>query len=233
MMYLKVSGKVLLGIAVTLSIYLSITAIWASLTVSDVLPKITISNKQSLLTTEQENILLKIEDPTFYEHAGLDISEGQGLTTITSSVARNVFLFGEKLSGVEGSFQSFYRGVFKCCKRVDLGRDIMALVLNQNLSKEQQLQLFVSESYMGGYKGKQIKGFSGAASSYFYKPLSDLTDDEFITLVAMLKAPNYYHPTKGAKHLQARVASIKKILAGTCKPSGWLDTEYKYCVGNI
>jgi len=231
-MYLKVSGKVLLGIAVALSIYLSITAIWASLIVSDVLPEVTKSNKQSLLTIEQEKILLKIEDPTFYEHAGLDISEGQGLTTITSSVARNVFLFGENLSGAAGSFQSLYRGVFKCCKRIDLGRDIMALVLNQNLSKEQQLQLFVSSSYMGGYKGRQIKGFPAAASSYFKKSLSDITEDEFITLVAMLKAPNYFHPTKGAKQLKTRVSSIKKILAGTCKPRGWLDTEYKYCAGN-
>lgn len=231
-MYLKVSGKVLLGTAVALSIYLSITATWASLSVSALLPEITTSNEQPLLTTAQENILLKIEDPTFYDHAGIDISEGQGLTTITSSLARNVFLFGESLTGVKGSFQSFYRGVFKCCKRVDLGRDVMALILNQNLSKEQQLQLFVSSSYMGGHKGRQIKGFPAAASSYFNKPLSELSNNEFITLVAMLKAPNYYHPTKGAKNLEVRASSIKKIIAGTCKPSGWLDTKYKHCAGN-
>ena len=190
-------------------------------------------NELSLLTTEQKDILLKIEDPTFYEHSGLDISEGQGLTTITSSLARNVFLFGKTLPGVKGNFQSFYRGVFKCCKKADLGRDIMALVLNQNLSKEQQLQLFVSSSYMGGYKGRQINGFQTAANSYFNKPLSALSNDEFMSLVAMLKAPNYFHPTKGAKNLEVRVSSIKKIIAGTCKPSGWLDTKYKHCAGDI
>src|SRR5690606_37043057 len=97
---------------------------------------------------------------------------------------------------------------------------------------ELQLQFYVSSSYMGAYKGRQIIGLPTAAETYFSKSLAELSDDEFIALVAMLKAPNYFHPEKGAKHLENRIYNIKKILAGTCKPDGWFDTRYTHCANS-
>ncbi|OUS28196.1 hypothetical protein A9Q99_11690 [Gammaproteobacteria bacterium 45_16_T64] len=231
-MYLRMLGKTILGIGVVIAGYLTIVAIWASVSISSLLPAGATESKLPLLTPEQKNILLQIEDPTFYEHAGLDVSQGQGLTTITSSLARTVFLFGEKLSGIKGGFQSFYRGVFACCKKIDIGRDVMALVLDHNLSKDQQLQLFVSRIYMGGNKGIQLTGLPSAASSYFEKPLANLSNIEFITLVAMLKSPNHFHPSKGAMQLKTRVSSIERILSGDCQPNGWFDTTYEHCISN-
>lgn len=228
-MYLKVSAKIILSIVFIVIVYLAIAFVWASLSIEYLLTGETITSEEPMLTQKQKNILLKIEDPTFYEHAGIDISQGQGLTTITSSLARDIFLFREKLPGVKGRLQSFYRGVFNCCKKIDVGRDMMALVLNRNLKKQLQLQFYVSTSYMGASNGKQVIGLPAAAKTYFNKPLSELSDDEFIALVAMLKAPNYFHPEKGAKHLESRISRIKKILAGTCKPDGWFDTEYERC----
>lgn len=229
---MKVLGKTILGIGSAVAMYLAVVAIWASLSVSHLLPVVTASSELSLLTPEQKGILLEIEDPTFYEHAGLDISQGQGLTTITSSLARNLFLFGEQLFGIKGGFQSLYRGVFKCCKKIDFGRDVMALVLHHNLSKDQQLRLFVSSIYMGNNKGTPVQGLPAAANSYFGKPLPNLSSIEFVNLVAMLKSPNYFHPSRGAAQLKARVSSIEKILSGACKPRGWFDTSYKHCAGN-
>ncbi len=222
-MHLKVLVKVFLGLLSIIFLYLSIVLIWASFSVTQVLPKITDINEPSILSEEQKYILLKIEDPVFYSHYGLNISQGQGLTTITSSLARNMFLFGEELTGVKGGFQSFYRSVFECCKKVDLGRDMMALVLNHNLSKDHQLYIFVTSSYMGSNKGKSVIGLKAAANTYFGKYISNLSNGEFITLVAMLKAPDFFHPTKGSEELKSRVANINKILAGTCKANGWLD----------
>jgi membrane carboxypeptidase/penicillin-binding protein len=232
MMHLRILGKGILGLGLAITLYLIIVAMWASVSVSYVLPKAPTGNELPLLTLEQKEILLKIEDPTFYNHAGLDISLGQGLTTITSSLARDIFLFGSKLSGIKGGFQSFYRGVFNCCKKVDFGRDVMALVLNRNLSKDQQLHLFVSSVYMGSYKGIQIHGLAAAAEKYFKQPLLNLSNEDFITLVAMLKAPNYFHPSKGLAQLKSRTLRISKILAGECKPSGWFDTTYRHCTNN-
>lgn len=231
-MYLKVARNFVLGIVLIVFLYLVVVLAWASLSVEYLLTEEAIVSETSMLTHNQEDILLKIEDPTFYEHAGIDISPGQGLTTITSSLARDVFLFRVKLPGVKGRFQSFYRGVFNCCKKIDLGRDMMALILNKSLAKELQLQLYISSSYMGAYDGKQIIGLPAAAKAYFNKSLVELSDDEFIALVAMLKAPNYFHPEKGAKRLESRIYKIKKILDGTCKPDGWFDTKYMHCANS-
>jgi membrane carboxypeptidase/penicillin-binding protein len=230
MAYLKIVGKAMLGLCLAIVVYLTIVAIWASLSVAYLLPMVTEGGESSLLKTEQKTILLKIEDPTFYDHIGIDASQGQGLTTITSSLARDVFLFGGRQVGIKGGFQTFYRAVFNCCKKVDIGRDIMALVLDHNLSKQQQLRLFVSSTYMGGNNGEQLLGLPAAASRYFGKTLPNLSSQEFISLVAMLKAPNYYHPSKGVLELKARISRIEKIVYGECQPSGWFDTSYEHCL---
>ncbi len=218
-----------IGILGVICLYLVVVGIWASLSVAELLPNSFANNGQLFLTKEQSDILLKIEDPTFYNHAGIDLSLGQGLTTITSSLAFNVFLSGRKLDGVKGGFQSFYGAVFACCKKVDFGRDVMALVLNKHLSKENQLHLFISTVYMGRYNRKSVVGLPAAAHVYFNKNISELSKDEFIMLVAMLDAPNYYNPIHGVQQLNSRILKIKSILSGACKPKGWFDTEYKQC----
>lgn len=226
-MYLTL--KMSISIILALLGYLAVVYVWALLSVDYLVQEAPTVKSSYILSSSQADILLKVEDPTFYEHLGLDLSDGQGLTTITSCLARDVFLFNKKLKGIKGSFQSFYREVFNCCKKIDLGRDVMALVLNQNLTKEQQLTLYVSNSYMGGSNGKEIIGLPAAANEYFNKTISELTDHEFTVLVAMLKAPNYFHPHKGVNNLKDRVDKIKKIIAGTCKPDGWFDTKYEHC----
>lgn len=225
--------KCILGIIFIISLYLVIVAAWATLSVGELLPKSIASNKQPLLTQQQTHILLKIEDPTFFDHAGIDLSQGQGLTTITSSLAREIFLSGKELMGVRGGLQSFYKAVFSCCKKIDIGRDVMALVLNKNMSKEQQLQLFISSVYMGQHDRKAVVGLPAAANVYFNKNLLELSREEFVTLIAMIKSPNFYHPVNGAKQLEYRVFKINSFLAGTCKPSGWFDTEYVNCKSEI
>jgi membrane carboxypeptidase/penicillin-binding protein len=209
-------------------LYLATAAVWASLSVDDLLPGST-SNERNRLTQQQTDMLLRIEDPTFFQHAGLDVSRGQGLTTITSSLARSVFLSGKQLTGARGYFQSFYEVAFDCCKKIDLGRDVMALVLHRRLSKAKQLELFVSTVYMGRHNRRAVTGLADAANIYFDKDLPNLSAGEFATLVAMIKAPNVYHPVRGAERLESRVSRVTSILAGTCEPSGWLDTEYEHC----
>ncbi len=228
----KIILKYILGPVSVFSLYLIVVGCWASLTVIELLPDSMANSGELLLTKQQLEILLKIEDPTFYNHLGVDLSSGQGLTTITSSLARDIFLSDKKLEGVRGGFQSFYSAVFVCCKTFDFGRDVMALVLNKHLSKEKQLQLFISTVYMGQNNGRGVVGLSEAAVAYFDKSLSDLSKEEYIVLVAMLDAPNYYHPVKGAGQLKSRVSKIKSILSGACKPKGWLDTKYSHCNDN-
>lgn len=220
------------AIAAVLSVsllYLGIVAIWANSVAPELLSTLSSENPVTGLNPKHLAALIKIEDPSFYDHGGLDISNGQGLTTITSTVAKTVFLGDHQLEGSKGSLQSFYRGVFNCCKRIDFGRDIMALVLNSHATKQEQLNIFMATSYLGSLNGREVVGFEEAADAYYGKRLDELTSDEFNGLVAMLLAPNYYHPLMNPQIHAQRVKRVTAVITGQCEPNGWLDLTYEHC----
>lgn len=221
--------KFSLLILITLAAYFSIVAVWAMASISTVLPDQPVVAPALLLPPERIEALLKIEDPRFYAHIGVDLSNGQGLTTITSSLAREKFLLGTDLSGIRGGLQSVYRAIFACCKKVDFGRDVMAVVLNANVSKDRQLSLYLTEVYMGSMKGVQIRGLGQASELYFNKSLGELTDHEFAGLIGMIKAPNDFHPVKNRPLFDARWAKVEAVISGRCRPDGVFDTNYDHC----
>lgn len=211
-------------------LYLMVVWIWANSAAPDLLEQVDQNNVLEDMAPRHMAALVKIEDPTFYAHRGLDVSNGQGLTTITSAVARTVFLGDGQMGGVKGRLQSFYRGVFDCCKRIDFGRDVMALVLNSRLAKQDQLNIFINNAYFGtSDDGQAVVGFRKAAVTYYGKALSELTDDEFYGIVAMLLAPNYYHPLKNPLIHAQRVSRLKAVVNEQCEPDGWLDLTYEHC----
>jgi membrane carboxypeptidase/penicillin-binding protein len=211
-----------------LTVYLGIAAVWAAVSFDDAMAHMP-AVEHSPLSAPQAAILLKVEDPTFYTHHGLSLADGQGAATISSALARELYLSDLRLSGAEGIFQRFYRAVFGCCRKIDLGRDTMAIVLDAKLPKERQLALYADSVYMGTHRGMQVHGLEQAAQSYLGKPLRDLTEHEFIGLVAMIKAPNQYHPLRAAAAHAQRVARIEALLAGQCRPGGWFDTSLDAC----
>jgi penicillin-binding protein 2A len=70
----------------------------------------------------------------------------------------------------------------------------LASALEQQLSKEDILTLYVNNVFLGGGKGSpNVYGFLAAAEEYFGKrSIADLTLDETCTLVAMLPQPNAF-----------------------------------------
>ncbi|MDN4037920.1 transglycosylase domain-containing protein [Massilia sp. YIM B02443] len=217
-----------LWLPLLLAAYLLTAASWAWLN-ADALLKQVSAESRTLLTERQTAILLRVEDPNFLTHSGLSVAKGQGLATISSALARDLFLYGERLDGAAGALQSLYRVVFNCCKRIDLGRDVMALVVDAKLSKAQQLALYAGSVYMGTHDGAQVQGLPDAALRYVDKPLAQLNEQEFIGLVAMIKAPNQYHPSKAPVEHARRAARIAALVAGQCQPDGWLDTSFDSC----
>lgn len=219
----------LIGLFLFLFVYLGIVWIWAASASPELLAEISRGRQDTVLKPQYREALLIIEDPKFFEHRGLDISNGQGLTTITSGLAKVVFLESHQLDGARGVLQSFYRGVFDCCKKIDLGRDVMALVLHSKTTKQEQLNLFLNNAYLGSFHGKGVVGFDDAAAAYYGKQLSDLTEEEFYGLVAMLIAPNYYHPLNNPSAHAERVKRVKAVVNGQCEPDGWRDLTYDHC----
>lgn len=167
------------------------------------------------LSASQTDVLIKVEDPTFWENDGLDFkTPGQGLTTLTQSLAKQLY------------FDGFTPGLQKLELML-----ISKFALAGLASKEDILSAFLATAYLGQDESGPIIGFSNAALRWHDKTLNSLSDDEFISLVAMLIAPNTLSPKKNPIENQERVERIKRLISGRCVPSGLLDVTLVNCAG--
>ena len=142
---------------------------------------------------------ISAEDQKFWSHRGVDpvaiaraayfdvLQYGQGkrpigASTITQQVAKNMLL---------GNEVSIARKVKEL---------ILAVRIDQSMSKEHVLELYLNEIYLG----LQAYGVAAAAQAYFSKPLDDLTLAEAAFLAALPKAPNNYNPFRLADAAKGR-----------------------------
>ncbi|WP_037309793.1 penicillin-binding protein 1A [Ruegeria halocynthiae] len=140
---------------------------------------------------------ISAEDKNFYSHQGYDprgiIAAGfeaikskgenvRGASTITQQVMKNFLLSGD-------------RKAERKIKEI-----ILATRLEDTLDKEQILELYMNEIFLG----QNSYGVTAAAQTYFNKTLQDLAPHEAATLAAMPKAPSKYHPVYERDRLLAR-----------------------------
>ena len=147
-----------------------------------------------------QNAVLSIEDERFYSHFGLDIvSIGratvrnllalrlvEGGSTLTQQLAKNLFLSPKK---------SFSRKLMEIPT---------ALSIERHLSKQQILELYLNEVYLGQEGAVAIHGMPEAATAFFGKKLEDLKVDEAATLAGMIKAPSLFNPRRFADRAKER-----------------------------
>jgi membrane peptidoglycan carboxypeptidase len=158
---------------------------------------------------------LLLTTPTFYRHHGVDSrTPGAGYTTITQGIVK--FLF----------FDGFRPGLLRWRK---VQQTIIAVAFNARVSKEEQLRLFVNNAYLGDQRGHSVRGFSEASEAYFGKSFAQLSDDEYLGIVAMLVAPVKYSLALHPEQNHERVQRIKRLLARECAPTAVEDVEYPGC----
>ena len=139
--------------------------------------------------------ILAAEDERFYSHGGVDylsilraaasnLASGtqQGAGTITMQVARNFFLTREKT-------------VTRKLREV-----MLAWKIEDNLSKDEILQLYVNQIFLG----QRAYGFAAASQIYFGKALKDVTPAEAAMLAGLPKAPSAYNPISNPKRAKTR-----------------------------
>lgn len=165
------------------------------------------------LSPRQREILLAVEDPNFTGHGGVDFSTpGAGLTTITQSASKRL------------GFDKFRPGLGK------IRQTGYALGLESKLSKEQILALWLDTLEMGKGPDGWMVGFHDASSAVYGKAPADLSEAEFIRLVAVLIAPSAYDLFNPQDHkLAERAARIERLVAGACTPSGFSDVWLDGC----
>ena len=145
---------------------------------------------------ELKNAIISAEDERFYEHAGIDyigvlraayanlVAGGrrQGASTITMQVARNFFLSSEK---------TLTRKLYEA---------LLAFKIEHSLTKEQILELYVNQIYLG----QRAYGFGAASQIYFGKSLDKLSLGETAMLAGLPKAPSLYNPIANPQRAKQR-----------------------------
>ncbi len=134
--------------------------------------------------------LIAMEDRSFFEHYGIsmrgvmrasveNIKAGdvvQGGSTITQQLIKNLFLNSEK---------TFKRKVNEA---------LMALLLEWHYSKEQILEAYLNEVFLGQDGNRAIHGMGMGARFYFNRPLEELTLPQMALLVSLIRGASYYNP---------------------------------------
>nr|WP_217354587.1 PBP1A family penicillin-binding protein [Ruegeria atlantica] len=155
---------------------------------------------------------ISAEDKNFYTHQGYDprgiIAAGveavkskgenvRGASTITQQVMKNFLLSGD-------------RRAERKIKEI-----ILATRLEDTLDKEQILELYMNEIFLG----QNSYGVTAAAQTYFNKTLQELEPHEAATLAAMPKAPSDYHPVRQKDRLLAR----RNYVLREMQQNGYID----------
>jgi len=155
--------------------------------------------------------VLAAEDDRFFVHPGVDYQgllraafhllrtgeKGQGGSTITMQVARNFFLSREK---------TYLR---------KLNEIMLALKIENELSKEDILALYLNKIYLGN----RAYGVGAAAQIYYGVPVDKLNVAQLAMVAGLPKAPSRYNPVINP----ARALLRRNYVLGRMRDLGFID----------
>ncbi|MGE3974441.1 MAG: transglycosylase domain-containing protein [Bdellovibrionales bacterium] len=159
--------------------------------------------------------VIAIEDSAFLEHSGVSYKGilrafyknvlggrvAQGGSTITQQLVKNYFLSNER------TFRRKFKELF------------MAVLLETRASKDEILESYINEIYMGQAGPFQIWGYGAASEHYLSKPLADLNLAECALLASIVNSPGYYDPFKHPD----RAAQRKELVLKRMLETGVID----------
>lgn len=134
--------------------------------------------------------LISIEDQHFMDHRGLDprgiaraiyvnlktLSFAQGGSTITQQLVKN--LMARKTKNIFRKINELF----------------LALLLEARYEKEQILERYLNEVYLGQVGSLEIHGVKEGAKHFFGKKLKDLTLAECALMAGLIRGPGFYSP---------------------------------------
>lgn len=143
--------------------------------------------------------LIATEDRGFYEHKGVSVRG------IARAVINN-FSGGSRQGGstiTQQLIKNFYLNSDRTLKR-KANEAMMAVLLELHYSKDEILQTYLNEIYLGQNGKRSINGFGLASEFYFNKPLKELTLAQQALLVGMAKGPSVYNPRRHPEAAKTR-----------------------------
>jgi len=160
--------------------------------------------------------LIATEDRSFYTHLGFDprgiaraaasLVSGSGLqggSTLTQQLVKNFFLTPERTL------------------RRKLTELVMAMLLELHYGKEEILETYLNEIYLGQDRDRAIHGVGLGALYYFGKQVQHLTLAESALLVGLVKGPSTYDPYRHAQ----RALERRNLVLRETKDRGYATLE--------
>ena len=152
--------------------------------------------------------LIAVEDKRYFDHPGVDVKGitravfanivagrmRQGGSTITQQLVKNLYLTRER--SLRRKFQEA----------------LMALSLERRYSKQEILEAYLNEIYLGQDGNRAIHGFGLGAEFYFDKPLAELNIAEQALLIGIIKGPSAYNPRKKPQVAEQRRNTVLQVL---------------------
>ena len=159
--------------------------------------------------------VLAAEDHRFYKHAGIDpigilraivinLRHGgvrAGGSTITQQLAKCYFLTPQR---------TFLRKFKELC---------IAVSMELGYSKDEILEIYLNEIYLGQKGSVSISGIAEASKFYFGKPAEYLTVAESAVIAGLIRAPNRYSPYADAERCRIRRNAVLNAMLD----QGWLQ----------
>lgn len=148
--------------------------------------------------------LTAVEDKRFFKHIGVDwagilralwvnVTRGeiaQGGSTLTQQLVKNLYLDQSRTL------------------RRKLNEALMALSIERQFSKDEILETYANEVFLGQEGNRAIHGFGLASRFYFGRPLEELSTPELALLVGIVRGPSRYNPFRFPERALARRAVV-------------------------
>ena len=161
--------------------------------------------------------LIAVEDRNFYTHHGIapasilralwaNIRAGgvvQGGSTLTQQLVKNFFLSSERTLTRK------------------INEAVMALMLEWHYEKDEILEAYLNEVYLGQDGGRAVHGFGLASHFYFERPLPELSTEQMALLVGLVKGPSYYNPRRHPE----RASQRRNLVLDAMSRSGLISQE--------
>jgi penicillin-binding protein 1B len=166
-----------------------------------------------------QQAVLAIEDRSFYSHPGINplpmmatlVINGLGLgerrlatSTITQQLARMFFLSDEFNAELQRGARSYSR---------KLKEGGMSLVLERRTSKEEILEMYLNDVYLGQRGSFAIHGVAEASRIFFGKDVSNLTIAEAAVIAGVIQSPASRSPFTNAKRSVERRNVVIRAMA--------------------
>ena len=156
-----------------------------------------------------------IEDKEFLEHKGVSATGtlravarnlrkrrwAEGGSTITQQLVKNFFLTPKKTL------------------RRKVEEQILAILLESQINKDQILEMYLNVIYMGQAGPYQVRGIGSASHHYFDKPVSQLNLSECAMLAALINSPGRYSPFDN----KARAQQRRELVLRKMNEAGMID----------